>query len=160
MRACCSLYGQRRPVRPVAGTRLASICGAEPFDGFHFCGYGRAQEYAEKLAGSGTSTKSPSLPSRPLRADHPGRPSLRRMLTGRDRPRPVQPSPHHAVAIADTHTGHRATVDAGVPQMRTRSRPSRQAQVGLARRVALILETASSSARRGNASAAHQLATE
>jgi CTP synthase (UTP-ammonia lyase) len=46
----CSLYGERRTVWPVAGTRLASICGSEPFEGFHFCGYGLAEEQAETLA--------------------------------------------------------------------------------------------------------------
>jgi CTP synthase (UTP-ammonia lyase) len=36
----CSLYGERRLVVPVAGTRLAQICGDAPFPGFHWCGYG------------------------------------------------------------------------------------------------------------------------
>jgi CTP synthase (UTP-ammonia lyase) len=49
----CSLYGERRTVRPVADTRLASICGSDPFEGFHFCGYGLAEEQAETLAGAG-----------------------------------------------------------------------------------------------------------
>jgi CTP synthase (UTP-ammonia lyase) len=38
----CRLDGEERTVTPVAGTRLAAICGAEPFPGFHFCGYGLA----------------------------------------------------------------------------------------------------------------------
>jgi CTP synthase (UTP-ammonia lyase) len=49
----CSLYGERRMVRPVEGTRLASICGSEPFEGFHFCGYGLAKAHAETLAAAG-----------------------------------------------------------------------------------------------------------
>jgi CTP synthase (UTP-ammonia lyase) len=36
----CSLVGQERTVTPVPGTRLAAICGSEPFAGFHFCNYG------------------------------------------------------------------------------------------------------------------------
>jgi len=36
----CSLYGERRLVVPVAGTRFAQICGDAPFTGFHWCGYG------------------------------------------------------------------------------------------------------------------------
>lgn len=36
----CSLYGERRLVHPTPGTRLADICGKEPFIGFHWCGYG------------------------------------------------------------------------------------------------------------------------
>jgi CTP synthase (UTP-ammonia lyase) len=38
----CSLVGQERTVIPVAGTRLAEICGSEPFTGFHYCNYGLA----------------------------------------------------------------------------------------------------------------------
>jgi CTP synthase (UTP-ammonia lyase) len=49
----CSLYGERRTVRPVAGTRLASTCGSEPFEGFHFCGYGLAEEFEHKLERAG-----------------------------------------------------------------------------------------------------------
>jgi len=45
----CSLVGQERVVRPVAGTRLAAICGSEPFVGFHYCGYGLVPGMAERL---------------------------------------------------------------------------------------------------------------
>jgi CTP synthase (UTP-ammonia lyase) len=45
----CSLVGERRTIRTVAGTRLAEICGAEPFTGFHFCNYGLAPGVAERL---------------------------------------------------------------------------------------------------------------
>jgi len=38
----CSLIGEERTVVPVPGTRLAAICGAAPFPGFHFCNYGLA----------------------------------------------------------------------------------------------------------------------
>src|SRR6201992_2984318 len=36
----CSLYGERRTVTPVPGTRLAAICGERPFEGYHHCGFG------------------------------------------------------------------------------------------------------------------------
>jgi CTP synthase (UTP-ammonia lyase) len=49
----CSLYGEERTVVPVAGTRLAAICGAEPFTGFHFCGYGLAPGIEPRLEGAG-----------------------------------------------------------------------------------------------------------
>ena len=49
----CSLYGEERTVVPVAGTRLAAICGAEPFTGFHFCGYGLVPGVAERLEAAG-----------------------------------------------------------------------------------------------------------
>jgi CTP synthase (UTP-ammonia lyase) len=40
----CSLVGQERTVVPVPGTRLAAICGDEPFTGFHYCSYGLATD--------------------------------------------------------------------------------------------------------------------
>jgi CTP synthase (UTP-ammonia lyase) len=45
----CALYGERRTVTPVPGTRLASICGQAPFEGFHYCGYGLDGHYAAML---------------------------------------------------------------------------------------------------------------
>ena len=49
----CSLHGQWRTVRPVAGTRLAGITGDEPFDGFHFCGFGLAEEHVPAIERAG-----------------------------------------------------------------------------------------------------------
>jgi CTP synthase (UTP-ammonia lyase) len=51
----CSLYGERRLVTPVAGTRLARICGEEPFEGFHWCGYGLSEQYVPLLAQHGVT---------------------------------------------------------------------------------------------------------
>jgi CTP synthase (UTP-ammonia lyase) len=49
----CSLYGERRMVTPVAGTRLAEICGTVPFSGFHWCGYGLAAAAEQPLLDAG-----------------------------------------------------------------------------------------------------------
>lgn len=49
----CSLYGERRLVTPVAGTRLAAICGTVPFSGFHWCGYGLAAAAEQLLLDAG-----------------------------------------------------------------------------------------------------------
>lgn len=49
----CTLYGERRTVVPVAGTRLAKICGAAPFEGFHMCGYGLAENVEARLEEGG-----------------------------------------------------------------------------------------------------------
>lgn len=49
----CSLVGQRREIRPVAGTRLASLVGDRPFSGFHYCSFGLNPEYRDRLAGAG-----------------------------------------------------------------------------------------------------------
>jgi CTP synthase (UTP-ammonia lyase) len=46
----CALYGERRLVTPASGTRLASICGSQPFEGFHWCGYGLGAASADRLA--------------------------------------------------------------------------------------------------------------
>jgi CTP synthase (UTP-ammonia lyase) len=49
----CSLVGEEREVTPVAGTRLAAICGTAPFTGFHWCNYGLADAYVERLEAAG-----------------------------------------------------------------------------------------------------------
>jgi CTP synthase (UTP-ammonia lyase) len=51
----CSLYGERRTVTPVAGTRLATICGERPFEGFHWCGFGLAPDAGQLLAEAGVT---------------------------------------------------------------------------------------------------------
>jgi CTP synthase (UTP-ammonia lyase) len=49
----CSLVGETRPVTCVPGTRLAEICGSEPFVGFHWCNYGLAPAFEEVLVDAG-----------------------------------------------------------------------------------------------------------
>jgi CTP synthase (UTP-ammonia lyase) len=49
----CTLYGERRLVTPVPGTRVAAICGTQPFSGFHWCGYGLAASAEGPLAAAG-----------------------------------------------------------------------------------------------------------
>src|SRR5437763_15431890 len=49
----CSLVGQRRQIRPVAGTRLASLTGEAPFPGFHFCSFGLNDRYRDALVSAG-----------------------------------------------------------------------------------------------------------
>jgi CTP synthase (UTP-ammonia lyase) len=49
----CSLLGEERPVTCVPGTRLAELCGTEPFGGFHWCGYGLADEFVDALTAAG-----------------------------------------------------------------------------------------------------------
>jgi CTP synthase (UTP-ammonia lyase) len=51
----CPLYGERRVVTPVRGTRLAAICGERPFEGFHWCGFGLAPGAAQTLAAAGVT---------------------------------------------------------------------------------------------------------
>jgi CTP synthase (UTP-ammonia lyase) len=51
----CTLYGERRLVVPAPGTRLARICGDAPFEGFHWCGYGLAEEYVPLLTRHGVT---------------------------------------------------------------------------------------------------------
>lgn len=49
----CSLYGELRTVTPRPGTRFSEICGTEPFEGFHYCGYGLDPAYVEPLERAG-----------------------------------------------------------------------------------------------------------
>jgi CTP synthase (UTP-ammonia lyase) len=49
----CSLVGQERTVTTVPGTRLAAICGEQPFTGFHWCSFGLADAYVERLEAHG-----------------------------------------------------------------------------------------------------------
>jgi CTP synthase (UTP-ammonia lyase) len=70
----CSLYGERRTVTPVPGTRLATICGERPFEGFHWCGFGLKPGAADTLAEAGV-TLSAHAPDAGVEAielpDHP-----------------------------------------------------------------------------------------
>ena len=52
-RLACSLMGEQRSVTTVPGTRLAALCGIEPFTGFHWCNYGLATGSIERLTASG-----------------------------------------------------------------------------------------------------------
>lgn len=52
-RLACSLVGQERSVRAVPGSRLAELCGLEPFTGFHWCNYGLDTRFVERLAAHG-----------------------------------------------------------------------------------------------------------
>jgi CTP synthase (UTP-ammonia lyase) len=52
-RLSCSLIGQIRPVTTVAGSMAAGICGPGPFAGFHYCNFGLAPEFEERLLAAG-----------------------------------------------------------------------------------------------------------
>jgi CTP synthase (UTP-ammonia lyase) len=71
----CSLIGEERMVTCVPGTRLAAICGLEPFVGSHWCAYGLAAAFEQALAAAGVvvSARAPDagvegieLPSPPF----------------------------------------------------------------------------------------------
>jgi CTP synthase (UTP-ammonia lyase) len=72
----CSLIGQERTVQCVAGTRLADICGTAPFSGFHWCGYGLAERFVDRLTEQGL-TVCASAPDAGVEAvELPGHPFL------------------------------------------------------------------------------------
>ena len=52
-RLACSLIGEVRLVTPIAGTRFASMCGSEPFEGFHYCSFALDPAYVEPLERAG-----------------------------------------------------------------------------------------------------------
>jgi CTP synthase (UTP-ammonia lyase) len=45
----CSLVGQERAVTAVLGTRIHALCGSASFVGFHWCNFGLASVYVERL---------------------------------------------------------------------------------------------------------------
>jgi CTP synthase (UTP-ammonia lyase) len=49
----CSLHGEERVIRPVAGTRFSELVNNEPFVGMHYCNYGPGPEELERLAEGG-----------------------------------------------------------------------------------------------------------
>jgi CTP synthase (UTP-ammonia lyase) len=49
----CSLVAARRTVTCVPGTRLAAICGSEPFSGFHWCNFGLSASWIASLERAG-----------------------------------------------------------------------------------------------------------
>lgn len=49
----CSLQGQLRTVRPMAGTRFASMVGGREFDGMHYCSYAPDPEQLKRLTAAG-----------------------------------------------------------------------------------------------------------
>jgi CTP synthase (UTP-ammonia lyase) len=49
----CSLVGLERTVTTIAGTRVADMCGPEPFVGFHYCSFGVAPAFVSALESAG-----------------------------------------------------------------------------------------------------------
>jgi CTP synthase (UTP-ammonia lyase) len=49
----CSLQGQLRTVRPLAGTRFASLVGGREFDGMHYCSYAPDSQQLKRLTAAG-----------------------------------------------------------------------------------------------------------
>lgn len=49
----CSLQGEERIVRPVAGTRFSELVAGEPFVGMHYCSYGPGGREVARLVEAG-----------------------------------------------------------------------------------------------------------
>jgi CTP synthase (UTP-ammonia lyase) len=52
-RLACSLIGEERNVTAIPGTRMHALYGSAPFVGFHWCNYGLAPAFADRLAARG-----------------------------------------------------------------------------------------------------------
>jgi CTP synthase (UTP-ammonia lyase) len=52
-RLACSLVAQERRVTAIPGTRTHSLCGSQSFVGFHWCNFGLASAYVDRLAAHG-----------------------------------------------------------------------------------------------------------
>ncbi|HYU04620.1 MAG TPA: hypothetical protein VEL02_12320 [Jatrophihabitantaceae bacterium] len=49
----CSLHGEEREVRPVPGTRFATLVADRPFVGMHYCNYGPDPSQLDRLVAGG-----------------------------------------------------------------------------------------------------------
>jgi CTP synthase (UTP-ammonia lyase) len=91
----CGLVGQERPVTCVPGTRLADLCGTEPFAGFHFCNYGLAGEYVDALTAAGVVVSAHAPDAGVEGIELPGHPFLMATLfqpqVGASRGGPLHP---------------------------------------------------------------------
>jgi CTP synthase (UTP-ammonia lyase) len=72
----CSLIGEERTVTPVPGTRLAELCGTEPFVGFHWCNYGLADEFVGPLTAAGVVVSAHAPDAGVEAIELPGHPFL------------------------------------------------------------------------------------
>ena len=52
-RLACSLVAAERRVAAVPGTRTHALCGSAPFAGFHWCSFGLAPAYVDRLTAHG-----------------------------------------------------------------------------------------------------------
>jgi CTP synthase (UTP-ammonia lyase) len=57
-RFACTLQGEERLVRPVAGTRFAELVEGEPFVGMHYCSYGPGPAEVERLVEGGMAVEA------------------------------------------------------------------------------------------------------
>jgi len=59
----CSLYGEERVVTPSPGTTVAATCGDDPFVGYHYCGYGLAEQHEQTVqrAGAVIAARAPDM---------------------------------------------------------------------------------------------------
>jgi CTP synthase (UTP-ammonia lyase) len=91
----CSLIGEERPVTCVPGTRLAELCGTEPFPGFHFCSYGLAPEFVGALTEAGVVVSAHAPDAGVEGIELPGHPFLMATLfqpqVGASRGGPLHP---------------------------------------------------------------------
>jgi CTP synthase (UTP-ammonia lyase) len=54
----CSLHGEERVIRPIAGTRFSRLVNDEPFVGVHFCNYGPGSEELRRLLEAGMAIEA------------------------------------------------------------------------------------------------------
>jgi CTP synthase (UTP-ammonia lyase) len=51
----CTLQGERREIRPVAGTRFAGLVGEQAFSGMHYCSYAPDPAKLDRLSAAGVT---------------------------------------------------------------------------------------------------------
>jgi len=61
----CSLHGEERVIRPIAGTRFSTLVNDEPFVGMHYCNYSPGSEELQRLVEGGmVIERPPRMPTR------------------------------------------------------------------------------------------------
>lgn len=70
----CSLVGEERTVSTVPGTLVAELCGEAPFSGFHWCSYGLAPAFLDRLVAAGLVVSATAADAGAEALELPGHP--------------------------------------------------------------------------------------
>jgi CTP synthase (UTP-ammonia lyase) len=117
MPLACTLYGERRRVTPVPGTRLAELCGTGSFDGYHMCGFGLAPDAVPRLRRAGVVIGANAPDAGVEAIELPGHPfflaTAFQPQVGAGDGEPLHPLILAFLAAADAHRAGRAAMTAG-----------------------------------------------
>ena len=100
----CRLVGEERLVTAVPGTRFHDWCGGEPFTGFHYCSFGLAEAFVDRLTAHGLVVAARAPDAGVEAVELPGHPffvaTLFQPQVGASRGEPIHPLIHAFLAAA------------------------------------------------------------